>query len=57
MTPSEALHRIQSNAQAINALLENAPNTPTAEIRDRAQLIERETAQLSALLIETKGNA
>lgn len=59
MQLSEALHRIQANAREITALLKKPAHTPDAQaqIHDRAELIERDSAQLAGRFMETRGTA
>ena len=51
------LARIQKNAREITALLAQAGPHYAAQIQDRAQLIERETAHLASKHTHTQGNA
>lgn len=52
-----ALARIQKNAREITAILAQAGPHYAAQIQDRAQLIERETAHLASKHTHTQGNA
>jgi tetrahydromethanopterin S-methyltransferase subunit F len=58
MSITDAMIRIQNNARSIKFLVKSHPSPEqVAEIEQRAQLIERESAHVAGIHTTTQGNA